>query len=82
MLKVKNELRLLRQRNDTLLLLVGEKEEELEDATASLREVKLLYRQQIELLVSKNERLIHWLYESLNEIAEFLKNAADLHMSD
>lgn len=44
----------LKQQNEALLLLLGEKEEELEDVMSCMRDVKELYRQQIDSLISSN----------------------------
>lgn len=40
-------------RHDVLLEMVGEREEQLEEATSDLTEVKASYRRQIEQLVSQ-----------------------------
>lgn len=43
----------LQVRHDVLLEMVGEREEQLEEATSDLTEVKASYRRQIEQLVSQ-----------------------------
>jgi hypothetical protein len=43
----------LRDKNNALLLLLGEKEEEVEAITSDLQEVKYLYRTEIDSLLNK-----------------------------
>ena len=51
---MKESVESLKQQNEALLLLLGEKEEELEDVMSCMRDVKELYRQQIDSLISSN----------------------------
>ena len=47
------EIKSLKGRNEALLILLGEKDEEVECIFSDLKEVKMLYRNQIEELLDK-----------------------------
>ena len=49
------QLQQLQVRHDTLLELMGEKEEQVEELKADLLDVKQLYRSQIDMLVARLE---------------------------
>jgi hypothetical protein len=48
------ELSKLRAQNETLLLLLGEKEEELESMIQDMKDVKVMYRQELDRLIEKS----------------------------
>ncbi len=48
------ELARLRTQNETLLLLLGEKEEELESMIQDMKDVKVMYRQELDRLIEKS----------------------------
>ena len=50
---LQEEIKSLKKTNDALLVLVGEKDEEVESIFSDLKEVKNLYRGQIEELLNK-----------------------------
>ncbi|KAH8946192.1 hypothetical protein BDL97_12G080700 [Sphagnum fallax] len=54
---MKAELESLRQRHTSALELMGERDEEVEELRADLSDVKQMYREQIDMLVSQIERL-------------------------
>jgi DNA-binding Lrp family transcriptional regulator len=51
--EVKELLASTKLQNDLLLTLLGEKEEELEGVMADMKEVKLLYRHELDVLLEK-----------------------------
>jgi len=48
-----DEIKSLKKNNEALLILLGEKDEEVETVFADLKEVKHLYRNQIEELLNR-----------------------------
>jgi hypothetical protein len=50
---LQDEIKVLKKTNDALLVLVGEKDEEVETIFSDLKEVKTLYRDQIAELLNK-----------------------------
>jgi prefoldin subunit 5 len=54
---MKAELESLRRRHTSALELMGERDEEVEELRADLSDVKQMYREQIDMLVSQIERL-------------------------
>ena len=49
-----NERNKLNEQNETLLILLGEKEEELENIFNDMKEIKNLYREEINRLIEKS----------------------------
>ena len=50
---LEGEISLLKKNNEALLILLGEKDEEVETVFSDLKEVRYLYRNQIEELLDK-----------------------------
>lgn len=49
-----NERKKLKEQNETLLILLGEKEEELENIFNDMKEIKNLYREEMNRLIEKS----------------------------